>query len=361
MSFVTVEMARPTHDEKLNAFDRMTFFSYLSTMLMAGISLARALSTLSAQYADPRTRRVLELVTADLEGGRSLSQAMRRFPRSFSPLHVGIVAAGEHGGRLPLSLSRLARHDERWLSLSRQVRAMLVYPVVVFSAALALIIGLAQILVSGVAPVLAEARVTMNPLSAAVFWGATLLRDARIWGLALVCLAGVAALAARWLASPRGQVRRERVLLGLPLVGSLMRRIEVTRICESLATLYECGVPLTTALELTAGSCETGMAREAVVRAEAGVSHGMLLSSAFDQTGLFSRPSVQMVAVAEESGAMSLMLRKIAHYHDLDVRTALDQFTAAIEPIMIGGLGLVVALIIMVAFAPLYQLMSSVG
>lgn len=361
MSFVTAEMARPTHDEKVSAFDRLTFFSYLSTMLMAGISLARALATLSGQYTDPRTRRMLASLAVDLEGGRSLSQAMRRFPRTFSTLHVGVVAAGERGGRLPGSLQRLAHHDERWLSLSRQVQAMLIYPLVVFVAALVLVVGLAQVLVSGVAPVMAEAKVKMNPLSAAVFWLATMLRDWRAWGVVVACLVGAVVLMSRWLGSPRGRAARERVIMRLPLVGPLIRRIEVTRVCESLSTLYECGVPLSTALELSAGACATSVGRDAMVRAEAEVSQGVTLAEAFARSGLFGRSSVQMVAVAESSGALSSMLGKIALYQDLDVRTALDQFAAALEPLMIGGLGLVVALIIVVAFAPLYQLMSTMA
>lgn len=361
MSFVTAEMARPSDDEKVSAFDRMTFFSYLSTMLTAGISLARALATLSTQYTDPRTRRMLECITLDLSGGRSLSQSMQRFPRSFSALHIGVVAAGEHGGRLPASLLRLANHDERWLSLSRQVQAMLVYPLVVFAAALALVVGLAQVLVSGVAPVLAEAKVKMNPLSAAVFWAATKLADWRAWGIVVVCLVCATVLLKRWLASPAGEAARERVVMGLPLVGPLMRRIEVTRVCESLATLYDCGVPLSTALKLAAESCATTLACDAIMRAEAEVSHGVTLAEAFERSGLFGRSSVQMVAVAESSGALSTVLGKIAFYQDLDVRTALEQFSAAIEPLMIGGLGLVVALIIVVAFTPLYQLMATVA
>lgn len=361
MSFVTAETARSTDDERVSVFDRMTFFSYLSTMLMAGISLARALSTLSIQYTDPRTRRVLECITLDLAGGRSLSQAMRRFPRAFSSLHIGVVAAGEHGGRLPASLLRLARHDERWLSLSRKVQAMLVYPLVVFGAALVLVVALAQVLVSGVAPVLVEAKVKMNPLSAAVFGAATLLGDWRAWGIAVVGLMCAAVLLTRWLRSPSGKAVREQAIMRLPLIGPLTRRIEVTRVCESLATLYECGVPLSTALKLAAESCATSVACDAMRRVEADVGLGVTLAEAFGRSGLFGRSSVQMVAVAESSGALSTMLAKIAFYQDLDVRAALDQFVAGVEPLMIGGLGLVVAFIIIVAFAPLYQLMATVA
>lgn len=363
MAFKTTEMPRPETraPERMNSFDRLTFFSYVAQMLLAGIPLARAVSGLVDQYTEPSTRRVLEALAEDLYSGSSLSRAMRRFPRSFSALHVGVVAAGENGGRLPGSLSRLAQHDERWLSLTRQVKSMLIYPLVVFCAALLLVVGLAQVLVSGVAPVLAEARVKLNPLSALVFWGAGLLRNPLAWCVTVVVLIASAYALGRWVSTPVGRLAWERVSLRLPLLGPLIRKIEVTRICESLATLYECGMPLTSALAFAAETCDTSAARDAMVRVEAEVSNGVSLSAAFATSGFVHRATVQMVAVAEATGALAPMLRKVAFYQDLDVRSALEQFSAAIEPIMIASLGVVVAVIIVVAFAPLYQLMASMA
>ncbi|NDD26702.1 MAG: type II secretion system F family protein [Proteobacteria bacterium] len=364
MPYETVEIPRPTEvddHEVMRAVDRMAVFGYLGQMVNVGIPLARALDSIAEQYPDGHTRAVLSRLGLELRHGAALSTAMRRFPGSFSALHVGVIAAGETSGRLAPCLQRLARHEERWFSLTRQVRAMMVYPLFVFGAALVLITGLAQVLVSGVAPIVADAKIKMNPLSRLVFWVAGGLRNPAAWALVLAGGIVLGVALARWRRSPGGQRALERLVLRLPLVGEITRKIEAARVCESLATLHESGVAISRALIMTANACETEACRQALLDVESRVVNGMTLSEAFERSGFFHISVAHMVAVGETSGKLTSMLIRSAGYHDLEVRTALEQFAAALEPMMISGLGVLVAVIILLAFAPLYQLVSGLS
>jgi type IV pilus assembly protein PilC len=180
--------------------------------------------------------------------------------------------------------------------------------------------------------------------------------------LVLVGLVGFGVHTLRqWLKTEQGAAKRDQLLIRVPILGDLLRKIEVTRICESLATLYGAGLPLLQCIEVTAEACENTLGRQALLDIADDVRDGKPVWRGMKRSGFFTRSVVQMVNVGEESATLETMLGKIAQYNDLEVRTALEQFAAAIEPVMIVGLGVVVTVIVLVAFAPLYQLIAVLG
>jgi type II secretory pathway component PulF len=339
--------------------DRMAFFSALGNMLSVGIPMLRAVRSLQEQFVDPLSRAVMEALAHDLARGRALSAAMAALPRTFTRLQIGAINGAEQSGHLTLVLHRLHRYDERTLSLTRQLKSVLTYPAVVFACAIALVLFIGRSLLTGMIPALAQARVEMSASTRLVLALARLLDQP----LAVAIIVGAAALGLwqllRWLATAHGQAFRDRAMLRAPLLGAPLRKVETTRICEALATMYGGGLTMLACLEVMREATPNVVAREAVGAICVDLREGRALSEAMRRSGFFEKTVVQLVMVGEESGRLEAAFEKIAQYNELEVRTALDQLAAALEPLMFVGLGTLVGIIALVAFTPIYQLMNA--
>jgi type IV pilus assembly protein PilC len=212
-----------------------------------------------------------------------------------------------------------------------------------------------------IAPVLAQAKVKMNVATSVMLGIVKAMQSPIVMILFLAAVAAGIVYLRRWLATPDGAALRDQYVMRVPLIGELIRKIETTRICESLSTLYGSGLPLMQCIEVATEACNNAVGRQALKTVANEVKLGEPIWKAMSKSSFFSRSVVQMINVGEESGTLEKMLGKIAQYNDLEVRTALEQFAAAIEPMMIVGLGIVVTIIVLVAFAPLYQLIWALG
>jgi len=341
------------------AVDRMNFFSSLSAMLSAGIPLMRGVRSLQEQYSDPVSAATMTHLATTVAQGKSLSTAMAGLPLTFSKLQVGSVRGAENAGNLPSVLGRLHRYDERTLSLRREVQSHMSYPIMVFGCALVLILFVGRFLLTGMLPVLEQARVKIN------FTTSVAISIARALEHPLVLLLCVAAVAAgvwqlmRWLKTQRGALIRDRFLMEAPLLRGPLRKVETVRACESLATLYGSGMTILQCLEAVQSSSDNTVVRMALASVVEDVREGRSLAQSLQRTGFFDKTVVQLVYVGEETGNLDMAFTKIAQYNDLEVRTALDQFTAAIEPVMMVILGVTVGIIALMAFAPLFQVLQT--
>lgn len=344
---------------RLSAVDRLVFFSALASMLAVGIPVARALTSIREQVARPGARTALTNLLTDVTRGQSLSSAMSRMPGIFTPLQIGAVRGGERAGRLPAVLARLHAHETRALGISRRLKAVLTYPLCVFAFALLLVIALGRSLVTSMAPMLLSTNVKLNIITRAVIaFAQALERPAPLIVLLLAC-GGALRLVLPWLRSERGRQTRDRALMGMPITGPLLRRVETTRVCEALGVLHGSGLPMLPCLEMTVEACENGLTRDALRRAQQDISEGRSLSEAFARTGYFDTTVVQMVKVGEETRRLQAAFTRLAQLNTLEMDAALDQFAAAIEPLMFVVLGVVVGGIALVAFAPIYAIIET--
>lgn len=343
---------------RLPPYERVIFLGHLAHMIEAGIPIARALATLAEQAAHPRLAGALRLVCRQVDRGRPLSEAMAAAAPAFPDLEIGAVRAGEQSGTLPRALRLMLQHRERDLGIERKIQSSLVYPTVVLGSAFALVLFLAQYLVAGIAPFLEHAHVPL-PLATRLVLGLVALGHRPLGLLLLAALAAAAVWGSvRGLRSPRGKLLAEDVLFRLPAVGPVLRNVETQRVCEGIAVLYGCGTPLYTALVQVAQLCAAQRTRAAVELAAAAMREGVPLARGLDQSRYFPREVIHMVAVGEESGRLTHMLERLAQYQEMQIQAGLDRFAAAVEPIAILGMGILVAAIIMIALAPLYQLIS---
>ena len=324
------------------------FTRQFATMVDAGVPLVQCLAVLGDQEDDARLASAIRAVRAEVEGGSGLADAMRRHPAAFDGLYTNLIAAGESGGILDAILARLASCIETNVKLRGQVRSALTYP-----AAVGVILW------------------TVIPTFAALFegMGATLPWPTRaviaasdslvvLFPAFVAVLAGGAA-ALRWFRrNERGRRASDAALLRLPVVGAILRKIAVARICRTLSALFGSGVPILEGLAITAGTAGNAVIEEAVLSTRAAVERGESMSGPMRATGVFPVTVVHMIDVGETTGALDAMLAKVAAICEEDVDAAVAGLMTLLEPILIALLGLVVGAIVVAMYLPIFDLIG---
>jgi type IV pilus assembly protein PilC len=339
----------------------VTFFRSFSTLVRAGVPMRRALGVTIDRAADGALRESLRSVLADIEHGASLGDAMDRRPRTFSPLAIAMVRAGEAGGILDDVLDRLASFLEREADLRKKVGAALAYPAVVLVAAL----GLVVFLVARIVPMFAQMFDAFHadvPLPTQMLLAAGgALQQPATW-LAAAAGAGTIIITLGVVArTGRGRLALDRVRLGLPVIGPLLHKTITARIARLLATLLRSGIELVTALEVVRPVAGSATYAAALQRVDVALREGDSLTAPLESSGVFDPLAVALVRVGEETGLVDEMLLKIASYFESDVEAAIATLGAVLEPALIGVLGIVVGFIVFSVFIPLYSLIGSVS
>lgn len=331
----------------------------MASMLRAGLTLGHALGVLMVDMENPTFRRIISAVATGLSEGRPLSQMLAEHPAVFPRLYVYMVQAGEAGGSLPEILRQLAIYLEQAESLKRRVKSALYYPLFILIVA-----GLisAFIFVFGVrqfqeiyegfnAPLPALTRVVMAAGGLVWDWWWAIL-------LALV-VAGVAFV--RGVSTDRGALWLDGVLLRIPVLGPLLRRVAISRFARTLSSLYAGGVPLVQALELTAGSMGNRVLEAVVLRVVQNVKEGESISGPLRDSGIFTPMSISMIASGEESGSLEVMLAEVADFYDSQIDAMLRGMVSLVEPAVILCVGVFVAVLILALGLPMLNLVEILG
>ena len=330
----------------------------LSTMLGAGITLRRALRVLAEQASDETLQGALDAIRNDVESGESLSGAFARHPDVFGPIVVALVRAGESAGALDTVLEQAAENLERQEALRRRVRSTLAYPVSVLG-----LVGLVLVAMSiFVVPVFRGVYADLGqdlPFATRIVLGITgfIGSNALVLGLAVV----VGAIALRkYRATDDGRRRVDRILLGVPALGELLRQAALARTARSLSVLVGAGVPLVDAVEITSTTVGNEVLAEVIRETGASIEAGRPLSEPLDRSEEIPPLFAQVVAVGEESGDLEEMLEVVAGVYDEGVDSVAATFSAVIEPLMIGGLGAVVGGLVLALYLPMFRLVDIV-
>ena len=347
---------KPHRGKSVPARNLAVFTRQLSVMIDAGMPLVECLETLGKQEVHRPFREAILRTRAAVEAGSSLADAMREHPRVFDPLFTNMIAAGEAGGILDTILQRLATHIEKNVKLRAQVKSAMAYPIAV--------VGIAAVVV-GV--ILWQVIPTFDDLFAGL--GAALplptrvviaLSDALVSYFALLLLGAVAlAFAFRWFrATARGRRVVDAMLLRLPGLGLILRKVAVARFCRTLATLLGSGIPLLAALEITARTAGNAAIEDAVLVSRAAIERGETVSAPLRRSGMFPPMVTQMINVGETSGALDAMLAKIADFYEEEVDTTVAGMLTLLEPVMIALLGVVIGGIVIAMYLPIFDLIG---
>ncbi|MBC8132566.1 MAG: type II secretion system F family protein, partial [Deltaproteobacteria bacterium] len=321
--------------------DVVVFTRMFATMIDAGLPIVQCLDILSSQSENKRFGKVLASVKASVEGGLTLSDALGKHPKIFDELFVNLVAAGEAGGILDGILERLSIYMEKAMKLKRRVKGAMVYPISIIGIA-ALVV---TILLTKVIPVFEKMFKD--------FGGGKLPAPTRVvieisHALAhylpfIIAFLIAAAVALKFiLANPKGRMMFDGMLLKLPVLGPVLRKVVVARFTRTMGTLLASGVPILDALEICAKTAGNVVVQKGIMYARSQISEGKDMATPLMETALMPPMVVQMIGVGEQTGALDAMLSKIADFYEEEVDVAVAAMTSLIEPLMMVFLGAVV-------------------
>jgi len=303
---------------------------------------------------------VLTQTRSAVEGGATLSSAMRSSPKVFDGLYVNMVEAGETGGILDIILQRLSTYIEKNVKLQRAVKSALVYPVGVLTVAGGVITLLLWKVVPIFATLFAGLGVTL-PLPTKIVIAASNFVGS-YFGLAIVVglVGGIFGLKV-WYGTPQGRFILDTIVLKLPILGLLMRKIAVARFTRTLGTLISSGVPILEGLDITAKTSGNAVVERALLKVRKALEEGKSLTEPLKESEVFPGMVTQMIAVGEQTGAMDAMLQKIADFYEEEVDAAVKDLLTALEPIMIVFLGVVVGGVVISMYLPLFTLIGKLS
>lgn len=335
------------------------FCRQFSTMVDAGVSLVRCLDVLGQQTQDPKLKKILIDIGERVESGESLSRAMQRHPRTFSNLFIGLIRAGEIGGVLEESLQRLSHFLEKDVELRRKVKAAMTYPVLVLILSTGIVIFLVSWFVPQWAAILVDLGLKGDDIPAPTQFLIDLSDTIKHRWWMLLLGAFIIIFSWKLFTSTRfGRRVADRMKLKVPVFGKLHHKVCMARFSRTMGTLLTSGVPILQAMETVAGTVGNTIMADAVLEARARIREGDRIGEPLEASRLFPPMVVHMIGVGEESGSLDFMLQKIADFYESEVEATLQSLTAALEPIMIVGLGFIVGFIVISMFLPLVRVIE---
>jgi type IV pilus assembly protein PilC len=335
------------------------FTRQFSTMVNSGLPLVQCLDILARQTDSVALRQVTTGVTADVEAGATLAEALARRPQAFDSLFVHMVEAGEAGGILDDILMRLATHIEKAEALRRKVKSAMTYPTVVFIVAMGASLFMLMFIIPVFAKVFSDFGGTLPLPTRIVMWMSNLIKSA--WWI-LAGLSGVAGYGLKtYYRTEAGRRRVDGFLLRAPIVGDILRKAAIARFTRTLGTMVSSGVPILDGLDVTARTAGNKVIEEAVLATKASIREGETIADPLRASGVFPPMVVQMIAVGEETGALDSMLEKIAKFYDEEVNSAVETLTSIIEPVMIVVMGVIVGGMVISMYLPMFKLVNVVA
>src|SRR5712691_11065904 len=349
--------AKGVTGRKVKAKNLAVFTRQFSVMIDAGLPLVQCLDILGSQEEDKNFAAVILQTRTAVESGASLADAMRKHPKTFDPLFTNMIAAGEAGGILDTILKRLATYIEKAVKLSGQVKSAMIYPVAVVVIA-GLVVG---VILWKVIPTFASLFSGLGaqlPLPTRVVIA---LSDNLVSYFPFLFVgAGAAGYGFRtYYATEKGRRVVDAVVLKMPILGLIMRKIAVARFCRTLSTLISSGVPILDGLEITAKTSGNAIVEDGIMVTRKSIERGETISAPLKETAIFPAMVTQMIGVGEATGALDTMLAKIADFYEEEVDTAVAGLLTLLEPIMIAILGIVVGGIVIAMYLPIFDTSSS--
>ena len=351
--------AKPPRKKRARSVDPKNlavFTRQFSVMIDAGLPLVQCLEILGTQEEDKNFAGVILATRADVESGASLADAMKKHPKVFDPLFTNMIAAGEAGGILDTILKRLATYIEKAVKLKGQVKSAMIYPVAVVAIA-AVVVG---VILWKVIPTFANLFAGLGadlplPTRVVIALSNNLVR----FGPFLIA-GGVAASFGlkSYYSTPKGRRVIDSIVLKLPILGLLMRKIAVARFCRTLSTLLASGVSILEALDITARTAGNAIVEDAIQTTRKSIERGETIAGPLKETAVFPPMVVQMIGVGEATGALDTMLSKIADFYEEEVDVAVAGLLTLLEPVMIAFLGGVVGGIVIAMYMPIFSLIS---
>jgi type IV pilus assembly protein PilC len=347
-----------SNEKKVKTSDLTMFSRQLSSMLKAGIPITRALHTLSRQTSNPTFRNALENISKNVEGGMNLTDAFGAYPKIFTNLFISMIRAGELGGILDDSLLRLSDQLQKDKTLQDNIRSATFYPRMVLSFAVLMLTAMLVFLVPMFQKFI-PANAKIPALTSIIFGISYSLRN--YWYIWILIIISIIAGFITFMKSKRSKYIWDRIKFKLPAFGPLIHKSVIARFSRTLATLLEGGIPVVQALESAGPTSGSVILADVVKDACKKITEGKNISGPLEESGLFPPMFTHMVAVGEETGSLSSLLEKLAEFYEDEVATSSKGLTALIEPIMMISVGIVVGIMLISLYLPIFSTITSAG
>jgi len=352
--FANISFLQPKVKEK----DIILFARQFSTMIDAGLPIIQCLDILHTQQDNTTFKKVLKRVKESVEGGATMAEALKEFPKHFDNLFVNMIAAGEAGGILDTILRRLAAYMEKAARLKARVKGAMTYPLATLAIA---IIVLAVILVF-VIPVFEEMFADFGSELPAptqfVVYLSDMVKSKILYIIAAAILFGIAFK--KYYATEKGRDTTDALVLKLPVFGMLLRKVAVAKFTRTMGTMLTSGVAILEALDIVAKTSGNRSVEKAIYNVRSGIAEGRTMADPLTESGVFPPMVCQMISVGESTGALDAMLEKIADFYDEEVDQAVENMTALIEPIMLVFLGVTIGGLVIAMYLPIFKLAGAI-
>jgi len=353
------EITIPGFGEKVKTKDLSIFTRQFATMIDAGLPIVQCLDILGEQSESKLLRNTVRTIRQDVEGGATLADALRKHPKIFDALYINMVEAGEAGGVLNTVLNRIALFIEKANKLKKKVKGAMIYPCAIIAVAVIVV----SILLIFVIPVFAELYGSMGKALPAPTQITINISNWFVasWYYLLLALGGVVAAVRFYYQSDQGRMNIDGLLLRLPVVGDMLRKVAVARFSQNMAILLSSGVPILEGLAITARTAGNKVVEKAIMDSRVSISQGKTVAEPLGESKIFPPMVCHMVAVGETTGGLDGMLRKIAEFYEEEVDDAVANLTALMEPMIMVVLGVILGGLVISMYLPIFQLGSLVS
>jgi type IV pilus assembly protein PilC len=345
--------------KKITAKDIAVFFRQLATMMSAGVPLVQAFEIIGRGHDNVSMRNLILKIKSDVESGTSLSETLAKYPIYFDELVVNLVNAGEQAGVLEALLDKIAIYKEKTEYLKAKIKKAMFYPAAVIVVAIIVTAILLIFVVPQFEQLFTSFGADLPAFTRLVVSLSEFMQDWwwLVFGIAIGGVVGVLQAKKR---SRKFNRTFDRILLKLPIVGTIMHKASIARYARTLSTMFAAGVPLVEALESVAGATGNVVYSDAVLLIRDSVATGQQLQFAMSQTGLFPNMVEQMVAIGEESGALDTMLSKVADFYEQEVDDAVDALSSLLEPLIMSILGILIGGLVVAMYLPIFKLGAAI-
>ncbi|MFB2982274.1 type II secretion system F family protein [Microseira sp. BLCC-F43] len=349
--------------------DKAIFSRQFAAMVNAGVALVRALGVLTEQNSNPKMKKALTAISADVNEGISLAEAMRKHPQCFDQLYTAMVEAGEVGGVLDEVLNRIAKLLEDAARLQNQVKSAMSYPVAVGSLAVIIFIGMTTLLLPIFAKIFEDIGMELPAFTQFMLGISEFLRGPTLPPpktnyniiLFIIGLFGAAFAYRQWYKTPPGRLAMDKFFLKAPIFGDIVEKTAVARFCRTFGTLTRSGVPILTCLEIVRDTAGNQVIANAIDKARQEIQTGGMISIALQRENVFPILAIQMISIGEETGEIDKMLMKVADFYEDEVEQAVKALTSILEPLMMIVIAVMVGAILLSMYLPMFKVFEGLG
>lgn len=353
------EISIPGFGDKVTTKDISVATRQLATMIDAGLPIVQCLEILGQQSESKLLCKTVNTVKKDVEGGSTLADALRKHPKIFDDLYVNMVEAGEAGGILNTILNRIALFIEKANRLKKKVKGAMIYPCAIVGVAVIVV----AVLMIFVIPVFAELYGSMGQALPLPTQFCINLSNwfVAYWYVLVVGATGAVMATSCYYKAPSGRMNIDRLLLRMPIIGDLLRKVAVARFSQNMSLLLSSGVPILDGLAITGKTAGNKVVEKAIMESRVSISQGKTVAEPLRDSKIFPPLVCQMVAVGESTGGLDIMLKKVAELYEEEVDDAVANLTAMMEPLIMVVLGVILGGLVIAMYLPIFQMGSLVG